>query len=193
LVLAIGALLVNFGLYVPYYYVEPFVATIGASDSMKGYLLPLINGSSFVGRVLGGYIADKVGRLNLLYPLTLLSGIFCFAIWLPARNVNPVIVFTCLYGFGTGVFISITSAVVTQITPKAKLGARLGAFHSILAIATLTGNPIAGVLIRDEANGGYKYLISFAVSRRTLPNSLFSSPKTLIILTYRVVRLFLVA
>lgn len=111
----------------------------------------------------GGHTADRVGRLNLLYPMTILSGILCYAIWLPAQSVKLVIAFVCLYGFCSGIFISVTPAVVAQITPEDKLGARLGAFFSTTAIATLIGNPIGGALLQGEARSSYRYLIVFAV------------------------------
>lgn len=111
----------------------------------------------------GGLAADRVGRLNVLYPLTILSGILCYAMWLPAQSVDVVIAFVCLYGFCSGIFICVTPAVIAQITPDEKLGARLGAFFSTTAIATLIGNPIGGALLRGEARSSYQYLILFAV------------------------------
>ena len=96
--------------------------------------------------------------------MTILSGILCYAMWLPAQSVNVVIAFTCLYGFCSGILISVTPAVIGQLTPEERLGARLGAFFSTTAIATLIGTPIGGALIQGEANNDYQYLIIFAVS-----------------------------
>jgi MFS family permease len=145
------------------------------SASINDYLLPLINGTSFFGRILGGMAADKIGRLNLLYPMTCLSGIFCLTMWLPATNVATVISFVCLYGFSSGVFISVTPAVVAQLSPDDKIGARIGAFFTLAAIATLIGTPIAGTIIDEGAHDPYKNLILFAVRipelKKTLRNS----------------------
>ena len=133
------------------------------SAAINDYLLPLINGTSFFGRILGGMAADRIGRLNLLYPMTCMSGIFCFTMWLPANNVATIISFVCLYGFSSGVFISVTPAVVAQLSPDDKIGARIGAFFTLTAIATLIGTPIAGTIIDQGAQDPYKYLILFAV------------------------------
>lgn len=95
--------------------------------------------------------------------MTILSGILCFAMWLPAQGVSLVIAFTLLYGFCSGIFISVTPAVVAQITPEEKLGARLGAFFSTTAIATLIGTPIGGALLQGETRSSYQYVIVFAV------------------------------
>lgn len=162
--LAMGALIVNFGLYTPYYYIEPYVALTQLSSTLGSYLLPMLNGSSLFGRVLGGHIADKIGRLNVLYPMTLFSGVLCFALWLPAHHISQVIVFTCLYGFSTGVFISLGPAAISQISPEDRLGARMGAFSFIMAFGTLIGTPIGGAIIHDETLESYTRLIIFAVS-----------------------------
>jgi hypothetical protein len=68
-VLALASIVGNFGLYVPYYYIgesgivrhkatrltsllEPYIALHYPGTSMGSYLLPLINASSFFGRVM---------------------------------------------------------------------------------------------------------------------------------------------
>lgn len=134
------------------------------SASIHSYLLPLINGASFFGRIIGGFLADRVGRLNLLYPMTLISGVLCLAMWLPADNVATVTAFVCLYGFSSGIFISVTPAVVAQISPDDRIGARIGAFFTLAAVATLIGTPIAGSLVKKNGEDIYKNLTLFAVS-----------------------------
>jgi MFS family permease len=161
LAITIGTLIANFGLYNPYYYAESYVTVAGFSPAVKSYLLPMINGLSFVGRVLGGYAADKIGRLNVLYPMTILSGLFCLVLWLPATSINHVIAFTCLYGLGTGVLISVAAAAISQISPLDKLGARMGAYTFCLAAATLSGPAIGGAIIHQETRQAYNNLAIF--------------------------------
>lgn len=97
--------------------------------------------------------------------MTLVSGIFCLTMWLPTgTDVATVVAFVCLYGFSSGIFISVTPAVVAQISPDDRIGARIGAFFTLAAIATLIGTPIAGSLVDKEAQDGYRNLILFAVS-----------------------------
>jgi hypothetical protein len=44
------------------------------------------------------------------------------------------------------------------------LGARIGAFYSVIAVASLVGTPIGGALITDhETKDGYRGLILFSV------------------------------
>lgn len=164
LVLSIGNFVATLGLYIPYYYIGSYALLRHPLASIHQYLLPLINGSGFFGRVLGGYVADKTGRLNLLCPMTLLSGVFCLAIWLPDRSgsIGTVLTFVCLYGVTSGVFISVTPPAVAQISPDDKVGARIGAFFIPTAVATLLGSPIAGMLVDESSQDGYTNMILFA-------------------------------
>ncbi|KAI1580089.1 AraJ Arabinose efflux permease [Pyrenophora tritici-repentis] len=162
LTLAIRSSVASLGLYVPYYYIESYTTLYHPSAPIHSYLLPLINSASFFGRIVGGFLADRVGLLNLLYPMTFISGVFCLAIWLPADNVATIVAFVCLYGFSSGIFISVTPAAVAQISPNDRIGARIGAFFTLAAVATLIGTPIAGALVDENVDNGYRNVILFA-------------------------------
>lgn len=74
-------------------------------------------------------------------------------------------VFASLYGFCTSSVTSLPASVIGQITPDESLGARIGAFYSVIAVASLIGTPIGGVLITNpESKDGYGWLIIFSVS-----------------------------
>ncbi|KAK0653681.1 Aspyridones efflux protein apdF [Lasiodiplodia hormozganensis] len=161
LVLAIGNFVATLGLYVPNYYIGSYALLRYPSASIHSYLLPVLNGSSFFGRILGGWAADQTGRLNLLYPMTILSGLLSFALWLPDQGIAMIMVFACLYGFTSGVFISVTPPAVAQILPDDKIGARIGAFFTLTALATLMGSPIAGCLLDESSPDGYTNMILF--------------------------------
>lgn len=106
-----------------------------------------------------------MGRLNLLWPMVMFTGSICIFIWLLINSLAVTVLFSCLYGFGTGNFTALLPSVVGQITPDERLGARLGSFYSVVAIASLVGTPIGSALITNEDNReGYWWLIVFSVS-----------------------------
>lgn len=113
----------------------------------------------------GGLLGDHLGRLNLLWPIVMFTGSMCILVWLLIDSLAVTVLFVCLYGFGTGNFTALLPSVVGQITPDESLGARVGAFYSVVAIASLVGTPIGSALITNEdTRKGYWWLIVFSVS-----------------------------
>lgn len=143
------------------------------------YLLSILNGSSFFGRIMyvnpypsltaqansfrnsGGYVSDKIGGLNLLYPTTIINGALCLTLWLLGTTVSSVTAFVCLYGFFSGIFISVIPPVAAHISPDDKIGARLGALSSVCAIGVFTGTPIGGALLSHGTSQDFEHLIVY--------------------------------
>lgn len=96
----------------------------------------------------------------------LASGLLCISLWLLAQSLPLIVLFACLFGFTSGTYIALLPTVVSQITPSEKIGARIGAFYSVVAVASLIGAPIGGALIeKDDGKTAYRGLIVYAVSR----------------------------
>ncbi|KAF1976428.1 MFS general substrate transporter [Bimuria novae-zelandiae CBS 107.79] len=153
-VLAIGAFIAMLGQFVPYYYISTYMQATNPTSPAKDYLLPLMNASSFIGRILGSLAADAAGPANTVSPMTILSGLLCLGTWAVTSSVSVIICFVSLFGFCSGVFIAVLPVIVAQITPDANLGGRVGAFYSICAVAQLVGSPIGGALIRKSKTVG---------------------------------------
>lgn len=119
-----------------------------------------------------------MGRLNLLWPMVMFTGCICIFVWLLIDSLAVTVLFACLYGFGTGNFTALLPSVVGQMTPDENLGARVGAFYSVVAIASLVGTPIGSALIEnDETRRGYSWLIVFSVSASSHTNQEFADQR----------------
>lgn len=101
--------------------------------------------------------------MNILCPATVLSGVLCLVLWLPSKGAAPLVVFACLYGFFSGIFISVSPAAVGQISPTDKLGARIATFFVPVALATLVGTPIGGAFVKNGTEEEYHHVAIFAV------------------------------
>ncbi|CUS08116.1 unnamed protein product [Tuber aestivum] len=150
----VAAFLFFFGMYLPFNYIVVSAKRNGMSISMANYLVSILNGTSIFGRILPGWLGDKLGRYNTMILTTGASGILVLALWLPTNGNLPTILFVCLYGFTTGAFISLAPACLAQISDIRDIGVRNGAMFSTISIAALTGVPIGGALV-DKYNGGF--------------------------------------
>jgi MFS family permease len=154
LLVVIGIFFYTYGIYLPFNFVTLQAQQLGMSAQLAGYLLAILNAASIFGRTIPGWIADHIGRFNVMIITMVLSGTITLAIWLPARGNAPIIVFTILYGFASGAFVSMAPAVVAQISDIRKIGVRTGTMFMVSSMGALFGNPIGGRLI-TAANGSY--------------------------------------
>lgn len=133
----------------------------GVRTGISNYLLSVLNASSVIGRVVAGWVADRVGRFNTMIVTTFLSSLFVLAAWIPAHSAAPFITFAVLVGFTNGAYVALTSSLVAQISDIKKIGTRNGTNWFMYGIGALIGTPIAGALIQTN-NGGYLYMQIFA-------------------------------
>ncbi|KAI9369952.1 major facilitator superfamily domain-containing protein [Aspergillus egyptiacus] len=143
------------GLFLPFAFIPTQAQRYGMSEYLASYLLAILNAGSIIGRILPSYIADHLGRFNIMITITILSLILVLALWLPSRTNATAIAFAALYGFSSGAAVSLAPALVAQISDIRQIGVRSGTYFAIAAFAALTGTPIAGALLPRPLEGSY--------------------------------------
>ncbi|KAJ5868812.1 hypothetical protein N7534_003365, partial [Penicillium rubens] len=169
------------GMFLPFTFVITQAERYGMSSNLAGYLIPILNASSIFGRTLPGYLADKVGRYNMMVITTFFSAILVLALWLPSKGNAPAIVFSALYGFGSGAFVSLAPALVAQISDLRQVGVRNGTFFAVISFAALTGTPIGGALVPDVLHGSYTRLQIFCGVVMIVGSTLFAFARGLLV------------
>ncbi|KAH8096883.1 major facilitator superfamily domain-containing protein [Cristinia sonorae] len=157
----IGAMIIGFGLYNPYFYSQTFSVLEGYNNNVSDYIVAIQNAGSLFGRILPGIFADKYGALNLMAISCTLGGVVLLC-WMSVVNPAGLIIWGAMYGFFSGAFISLAPACVSRFTPDmSKYGGRSGLFFGMISFATLASAPIAGALF-DNANGSFNGMIIFS-------------------------------
>lgn len=147
LLLVAGSFLIFWGLFVPFFYLQLFAALHGVRPGLTKYLISIMNASSVFGRTVPNFLADKYGPFNLIIPSTFISGGLVFGMF-GTSNAAGAIVFSILYGFFSGGFLSlVTPAAALFAKDLNELGTRVGLLSFVIGFALLTGNPIAGALL----------------------------------------------
>lgn len=141
------------GFYGVCYYIQPYAIQAGLVDENLGfYLLPVLNAASIAGRIVPNFLADFLGPLNVLTPATLITGTLALC-WIGIHNKPGIIAFAALYGFFSGVFVSLPPPALVTLTPDLrKLGTRMGQSFAVASVALLIGAPIAGAILRATGN-----------------------------------------
>lgn len=130
------------------------------SRCRRAYLVPIVNAASIFGRIFPAHLGDVYGVFNVCIVFTVFSGVISLALWLPAASVAPLVVFASLYGFASGLTLSIIPALVASISDIHKLGFRVGTLYAFSSFGTLFGSPIAGAIVTSQG-GGYSGLKIF--------------------------------
>ncbi|OCK82774.1 putative MFS monocarboxylate transporter [Lepidopterella palustris CBS 459.81] len=152
----IGMFLNFWGLFFAFYYVGAYGRDIiGLSDKNSIYLLMIMNGIGFIGRLVPNFLADRTfGPLNTVIPFAFITGIMLFA-WAGVNSRGGLYAFSCIYGLFAAGLQSMFPAVLSSLTTDLrKAGVRMGMGFSIVSVACLTGPPLAGALIQSN-HGNY--------------------------------------
>ena len=128
---------------------------------MAFYALAVMNAGGVLGRIAPAYLADRIGRFNLLIPSAFLSGLSCLVFWFFAKSLVSVMVFSVFYGFLSGSFVSVLNPCVAQISDMPQIGTRIGMLYSILAF------PCVPLLFRFMITSLTLYFYSKISPRRT--------------------------
>jgi len=167
LVTTIASFLFYLGLFLPINYIQVQSTEYGMSKHLASYVIPILNAArhvfpsvialcfnwhlpSLFGRILPGWLGDKIGRYNTQVGMCFFSGIIVLALWFPAKANAPLIIFAALYGFGSGAFVSLLPAMIAQISDIREIGLRVGTEFAIISVAALVSNPIGGALITSD-------------------------------------------
>ena len=143
---ALGAAIIFLGLYNPFSYMDIFTTQYAVPAS--GYYLSILNAASTFGRIVPGYFADRVGRFNMAVPHLAAASVLLFIFPL-CTKIGGLVPFSILFGFTSGLYVSIVPACLAQLGPIQTLGTRNGLAFAIISFSGLVGTPIGGVLLGE--------------------------------------------
>ncbi|KAI0744531.1 MFS general substrate transporter [Earliella scabrosa] len=112
----------------------------------------MLNFSAAIGRTLVGFVADRIGPINALWTVIMLSGLTQIFIWSFVSTYAGIMAFGILYGFVCGCFLSLSPAVSAQLYGSG----RLAGLSGLMLLFNLPGNsagaPLGGAIL--SATGG---------------------------------------
>ncbi|EFQ29608.1 major facilitator superfamily transporter [Colletotrichum graminicola M1.001] len=102
--LLLWAFVSMFGYITLLFSLADFSRSIGLSSAQATDVTGVLNLGTAVGRPLIGIASDRFRRIDTAGMLTLLCGIICFAMWLPATTFASTVAFAFICGAILGVF-----------------------------------------------------------------------------------------
>ncbi|KAL4220128.1 hypothetical protein ACF0H5_020539 [Mactra antiquata] len=146
----------SLGYYIPYVYLPDTAIEAGVDDFKAALLISTIGITNTIGRVIFGYISDMscVNRLLLYSTALVICGVAtCFGPFL--LTFELLMIYSVVFGVFSGVTISLTSVLLTDIVGVHNLADAFGANNFFAGIASFLGPPLAGRIY--DSTGHYKF------------------------------------
>lgn len=105
--------MVVLGIWTPYFYLAEYGLSHGMAPSLATYLFAMINAGSFVGRMLGGAMAQHLGQFNIITFACYGSSVLLFC-WLKVTTSAGLIVLSILFGAMSGIIIALMMSTVAH-------------------------------------------------------------------------------
>lgn len=170
----VGLFFVEWGLFVPMQFIVGYAVDRGFSRTLGANLVSYLSTASIVTRIVVGYLADRLGSFNMMIVSSLISGLLCFCVWLPAgHTMGGLVTFCVLFGISSGAVVSLSLITVPRLAHVKDAGRRFGTAYMIASFSVLTGIPLAGALTDHHYLGvilfsGFVYVfgaVAFFISK----------------------------
>ncbi|KIK69481.1 hypothetical protein GYMLUDRAFT_189154 [Collybiopsis luxurians FD-317 M1] len=151
-----GFFIFSIGYYYPFFYIQLNASLHGLSSQFVFYILVILNGAAFIGRLTPGLFVHRLGVANMLIfgmgaCSVMIFGMIGLGKETGGGEVASFVIVAALFGFFAGTYIALTSPLLAAFADnQAELGARMGIGFAFSGIGALIGGPIDGALVTSE-------------------------------------------
>lgn len=149
------------------------------SPWVADYSIAIMSAGGFFGRTISGLLADWFGVWNVFGTTSFLTAVVVFAFYIPCPIGDAaVVVAFLLYGWVSGAWLTLVSAVIASISPVEEVGLRIGIAWSVCGPTMIAGPVICGALIAED-NDRFTYAAAFCGATFTVSSFLAIGPRML--------------
>ncbi|KAL1411846.1 hypothetical protein Q8F55_002817 [Vanrija albida] len=158
----------TFPLFIPPFFIPLYARSLGLSPATGAATVAGFNFSSAVGRILTGFVSDRLlGPVNTLFAVLLITGLSLLALWPASVSLAPLVVFVVVNGISSGGYFAIMPTVVGSVLGMERLAVAFGMIVTGWTGGYLMGAPIAGYLLGayggpEHGIGAYRPAVFFA-------------------------------
>lgn len=168
IIFTISSFLTSFGFSIPYIYIVAQAEAKGVQPELCSYMVSAIGISNMFGRLVLGYVSDKMDPLNLYRTCLTICGLST-ALSILCFSFTHFLVYTAVFGFTIAAYTGFTSIVLIHLLGLNRLTSAYGLLLFFQGIASLIGPPFTGWL--SDLTGSYNPV--FYISGLTIAASGF--------------------
>lgn len=154
-------LLASFSLFIAFVHIAPFAVRHGASTVAAAALIGAIGVGSTVGRVLFGWLAERLGPIRAFQLSVLVLGM-SFLVWLAFPAYPGLVLFAVALGLGYGGWVALSASTVADLFGAQGMGGTVGFLYTSAAVGALFGPLVAGWIV--DRSGSYTVAITAALA-----------------------------
>lgn len=139
----VGALLMSFGLFVPFVHLAPYAIDVGLGEGFGVLLIVLLGVGSTAGRFLFASVTNWLGR-RLSFAAMYVGAGAMMVMWTQSTSAPALVIFALAFGAFYGGFVAIAPSLAADYFGGRALGSVIGALYSGVGFGALLGSPAAG-------------------------------------------------
>jgi predicted MFS family arabinose efflux permease len=138
----------------------PYATGLGHSTGSASSLIMVLAVCSFVGKILFGFVADKI-NLKLALWIAMLLVLAAFLVLAVQPRFALIVVATCLLGLATGGMLPVWGAMMARVFGLISYGKAMGLMGPLITLSVMPGFTVIGRLY--DSTGNYQLaLLVFA-------------------------------
>ncbi|KAI9261550.1 major facilitator superfamily domain-containing protein [Phascolomyces articulosus] len=111
----LGATMQMVGYFIPFFFVPSHATYLGLSASQGSSMVAVSCAMNFVGRIVCGFLADKLGNINTNIIYLTIASLSNFLIWTFAYTYGTLVAFMAIFGFTCGSYFALVSPITASI------------------------------------------------------------------------------
>ncbi|KFX93023.1 hypothetical protein O988_07036 [Pseudogymnoascus sp. VKM F-3808] len=151
--LQVGLIMESLGFFIPGIYLPTFATSLGYSTSTGTLLVALVNAASVPSTILLGMVIDRFHVTTAVLISTVGTVLSVFLFWGLSEALPLLIVFSLLYGFFAGGFVSTISGVVKAMKgmdETTDVGTLIGFLSAGRGIGAIASGPLSEALLSSK-------------------------------------------
>ncbi|CAO3671077.1 unnamed protein product [Rhizopus stolonifer] len=162
-IMLFGVVIALFGYLIPLYYLPTYARSFGVDSTQSSNLVGVACAMNAIGRLILGYFADRIGRLNMFTLASIFSGLICMILWPFAKTYETMMAFAVLFGFTCGIYYTLAAPITASVVGAENVSAGLSILFIVSSAAAL-GPPMSSAIQMATPDHGFIGIQMFAGS-----------------------------
>ncbi|KAI9249254.1 major facilitator superfamily domain-containing protein [Phascolomyces articulosus] len=160
----IASVIATLGTFTPQFFIPSYALYVGLTADDGSVFSAVLAASSFIFRIPIGYVADRIGRINMLIFSSTISAVASLAIWTVAYDYKTIMGFCVLYGGFCATFYSLISPITATVVGIEKFPTALSIVMLANIVSTMGPNIASAIDKSVDAEPYFAYKMYTGVS-----------------------------